>query len=267
MKEKGEEKMKKNWLYFFLSIIVFSLLALPVHAENKQEEEQFEVVSEVTKYYKTVTYHPNQKSAYSLSAKSGSISKTYEISEEEYNAAPVDANIISPYNSASVSTNYKTMTTSIATNGSYYRYKNVLLWKNIPSTRSFDIMGIGHYKTVKIKGTPVFQQEYCYTNGKCYTSGAHSYQVFAAGVGTTFSLPTGDLSSLKQTFYFDVEKNTTLTLISQEAYGDYSHAQKSISFENAKKYSVNSLGIMLDAAAKSYYDEINYTIVEWNGNW
>lgn len=42
------------------------------------------------------------------------------------------------------------MTTSILSNGNRYRYKVVLEWENMPSTRSYDVIGIGFLASVKV---------------------------------------------------------------------------------------------------------------------
>lgn len=44
-------------------------------------------------------------------------------------------------------TNYKKMTTTILKNGTKYKYQVLLNWKLLPATRSYDIIGIGHYKS------------------------------------------------------------------------------------------------------------------------
>lgn len=231
------------------TLICFILLLSVVKAEDEN------IVSENTKYYKTITYL--------VSSLNNNLSVTYEITEDEYNTANIDE----PKASSTVETTYKRMTTSITKNGNYYRYKNVLYWKNIPSTRSYDIIGIGHFSTVKVHGSTHFSQYYCLTSGSCYTTTTNYPQIFSVGAGTSFLLPTGNLSTLKQTFYFDVEKNTSLTLISQEAYGDYSHATSSISLNNSKKYSVGYGGIVLQNSIYNYYDSISETLVELNETW
>ena len=242
--------MKNIFKVISFSFICFVLLLSTVKAEDEN------IISENTKYYKTVTYLVN-------SLENNNLSITYEITEEEYN----NTNVNEPKASSTIETTYKRMTTSITKNGSYYRYKNILFWKNIPSTRSYDIIGIGHFSTVKVHGSTHFEQYYCLTSGSCYTTTTNYPQTFSVGAGTSFLLPPGSLSTLKQTFYFDVEKNTNLTLISQEAYGDYSHATSNVTLNNSKKYTVNYTGISLDGSIINSYDSINKTIVELNVTW
>ena len=213
---------------FFLLILVSVLSIIPFKV-NAQDD--FVLISEETKYYKTITYskYDSQK----LSALNNSV--TVEITEKEYNEADVNNTKSNPTVSE---TTYKRMTSYILTNGSYYRYKNVLSWKNMPAVRSYDIIGIGFLQSVKVhNNTTYFEQYYCYNGGSCYTTSTNYPQIFVSGAGTSFKLPTGDLNTLKQTFYFDVEKNTSSTIITQKAYSDYAHATSSISLANSKKYS------------------------------
>lgn len=241
--------------------LCFLFLPSLVWAET---ESDFVIVSENTKYYKTVTYRNSQ--LYSLN--NNVSSETFEISEVEYNSIQPDSLVLLSNYSGEVETTYKSMTTTISTNGSYYRYKVVLNWKNIPSTRSYDIIGIGFLGSVKVRNNLNFQQYYCVTSSGCTTSTTNYPQIFSSGAGTTFKLPTGNLYSLKQTLYFDVEKNTTSTIILQEAYGDYSHATSSISLTNAKKYSVvANVGISLNSSITSYYDTISVAKAGWSGTW
>lgn len=255
--------MKKSYLLVSI-LILLDLLFIP---NSAYAEEKFEIISEVTKYYKTITYTPSLSVNYFdlNSIKSNSV--TYEITEEEYNSVE-DNNLVIASN-GKTETTYKRMTTSILTNGSYYRYKNELTWKNMPASRSYDIIGIGFFSTVKVRSNSTnFSMSYCYTDGSCYTNTTNYPQIFSNGAGTTFKLPTGELRSLNQIFYFDVEKNTTNTLNVQEVYGDYSHATSSILLLNAIKYTVNqSLGIVLDSSVSGYYDSMNAARAVWTGTW
>lgn len=249
--------MKAVKKIMFVIALILSFIML-----TNAEEEEF---ASTTKYFKTDTYY---NSLLPNSYNTNAISTSYEITEEEYeNVDELTGNMASPNVSGSVETTYKKMTTSITKNGNYYRYKNVLLWKKFPSVRSYDIIGIGHFSTVKVHGSAHFEEYYCFTSGSCYTNIAHYTQTFNTGSGASFPLPTGSLTTLKTTFYFDVEKNTTLTIISQDAYGDYSHAITNVTLANSKKYTVNPTGISLDGSIINSYDSITSTIVTLNATW
>ena len=140
----------------------------------------------------------------------------------------------------------------------------------MPSTRSYDIIAIGFLPSVKVhNNTTYFSQYYCYSDGSgCYTTYTNYPQVFIDGAGTSFALPTGGLNQLRQTFYFDVEKNGTGTIITQNSYADYAHATSTISLANSKKYTVAGSGaIYLNTSISSYYDTMSTAIATWNGTW
>ena len=245
--------MKNKMCYLMFMFI----LIMPIVTKA----EEFKIVSEDTKYYKTITTY-NEINTCNFN---NNLSLTIEVTEEEYNNA--NESDISLLATGYTETTYKKMTTSILSNGSYYRYKNRLVWKNMPKVRSYDIIGIGFLSTVKMKNSAIFEQYYCPENSSCVTSTSHNPQTFTNGAGTTFKLPTGTLTQLEQTYYFDVTKNTSSTLNGQTAYGDYSHATSTITLTNAKKYTVGTTGIVLNSSVTDYYDSITKATATWSGTW
>ena len=256
-------------------LIAFALL-MPgfVFAKENNElpnDDEFVVVAETHKYYKTVTTIDMDQFTsigdMGNALTNGISSVTTEVTEEEYNNAREEDRIVRG-NPAVVETTYKHMISSISANGSYYRYKNVLSWKLIPSVRSYDIIAIGFLGTVKPKTYPSFVEEYCRPNGYCSTITLDTVQIFNYGAGTSFLVPSGDLSSLKQTFWFDVEKNTTNTITIQKAYGDYAHATSTVGMMDATNYTVSqSAGIVLGSSISSSYDSIPVADASWYGSW
>lgn len=209
----------------------------------------FNVMASKTKFYKTIVYNNEVM----LNNINNSNSITTEISEDEYN----NANDFYEKNNF-VETNYKKLTSSIIKSGKNYSFKAELIWKNIPKIRSYDIIGIGFGNSIRIDSDSiVFNQNYCFNNGSCYNNTSNYSKIFSNGAGTSFLIPTGDIKSLKQTFYFDVVKNTSSVINLLKASADYSHATTAISLTNSKKYTVNLNGIKLNDTIKSYYDEIN----------
>ena len=249
---------KNNLMIAFLVVMFF-----PFTTSALSSDDEFYLIDQETKYFKTIEYL-NDKNSVSLYSNSN-FSKTYEITKEEYDSA-LDNNI-SPLGTGVINTTYKEMTTSISSNGNVYRYKNILNWKKMPATRSYDIIGIGYLGSVKAKTNISFSQRSCTSLTNCTTTTSGSIQKFSTGVGVSFKLPEGNISNLTQTIYFDVEKNTTSTVVRQTAYGDYSHATSSITYDNAKKYNVSGSGIILNTSIKSYYDEIDYAKATWSGSW
>lgn len=240
-----------------ISILLISLLT-PIFV-NAQENEYIDV-SEQTKYYKTIDYIGN----YDYQTYGNNIlSNTIEITEEEYNKAD---STMKPLSSTLVETTYKKLTTTIQTNGNYYRYKASLEWKNMPKIRSYDTIAIGHYESVKIRGGVNFTQRYCISSD-CKTLTTYYEEIFSKGAAATFKVPAGDFTLLKQEIYFDVEKNVDATILTQKVAGDYAHATKTISASNARKYEINLLGIQFKSGITSYYDEINPATVNYSCNW
>lgn len=242
------------------------IAAIPTLSFAEENNLQFEVVSFEVKYFKTTTIYGNNLETINILSANLPTSYTEEISKDEYDSYSVDEEL-STNVSSYISTEYKKMTTSILSNGSYYRYKVVLDWKKMPKVRSYDIIGIGHTSKVKIKGTPVFNLKYCTDPSTCTTITSALKQSFDLGAGASFVLPAGSFTTLQATYYYDVEKNGNSTLYSQTAYGDYSHATSSVSSTQSKKYLVNNSGIVLDASISNYYDSINSATVSWTGTW
>ena len=242
--------MKKIAFVFFAFVVMLPIL---VNAEENEE-----VISETTKYYKTITFNN------SVCAVSGvcNDSITVEVSKEEYD------NYVEPETrDTTVETTYKRLNSSITQAGSYYKYRALLTWKNMPSKRSYDIIGIGFYQSVKILGNNLsFHQDYCISGGSCQTTYLNYPQVFVSGAGTSFLLPSGTLTSLSEELYFYVEKNTTATIIEQLCAADYAHATKTISLTNSKKYTVSGTGVVHNGNS-SYYDAMNSADAYWHGTW
>lgn len=159
---------------------------------------------------------------------------------------------------SNVETNSKIMMTSISENEDHYQYKVTLVWKKIPVVRSYDIIGIGFYKNLKVSSDLYFVQEYCFVDGRCSEDFVKYPQIFDLGIGVVFKLPVGDLISLKQTLYFDVEKKIDTTITVQDIYGDYAHAIKDVQLDSLFKYKIIlSLGIILDSDSVDCYDNIS----------
>lgn len=247
-------------------ILFFIILLLPFVVAA---EERGEVVAENIKYYKTVTILNN--SDVMRSSNLGEMSSiTTEISKLEYDSVPEDepATEISPYTNISVETTYKKLSITISKFGDLYLYKAVLTWKKIPSTRSYDIMGVGYNASVKPYSSIYLKQDYCTSSSSCYESTSFYSKIGDNGAGAMFYLPTGTLTSLKQTLEVEVTKtNSNATITSQLAVGDYSHATSSISYSNAKKFSVDTGGINLQSSIEDYYDSIEYASATWSGTW
>lgn len=254
--------MKK--ICFYLGLFIMMLLPFNVFA-LEEIEENFEVVSKTEKYYKTTTIDTGIKT-YTMDTDDNYISLTEEITEEEYNNASLNSML--PNSSYEyVETSYKKLTSYILVNGDKFRYQAVLDWKTIPKVRSYDTIAIGHYASVKPIGNVFFNQYYCKTDNNCTTSTSYFPQTFETGSAATFKVPVGDLTTLKQTFYFDIQKAVDATVIRQVAAGDYAHAVKSIDIFQAKNFTVSVSGISFNNSVKNSYDDIQVAEATWSGSW
>lgn len=213
--------------------------------DNKDLEG--EVVAEVTTYVKVIN------------------GKDQIVSEEEY-AAP-DISLFG-MQAGYIETGAKKMTTRIVSTNGMYRYKIDLEWKSMPKVRSYDIIGIGIENNVSIYSNVYFQQNYCYSSGSCSSSTVSSKKSTSTGGSASFKIPSStSLTSLSSYLYFDVDKKSSLTITALNAYGDYSHATKTISETNAKNYSITRAGIVLQDSIVDYYDAISYAKATWTGSW
>lgn len=251
--------MKKYIFLVFLAVIVTLFSSNVVFAYEKND---FDVVSQQEKYYRTTTiYDKNVNEKKKLNN-----SITQEITEKEYNSFNENNNLKSNI-SATIETTYKKLTTTILSNGSYFRYKAVLSWKNMPKIRSYDTIAIGHFASVKPRGGLQFSQKYCYSPNNCYTSSSYYPHTFTAGSSATFKVPSGTFTSLTQTFYFDVQKNTNSTIVTQNASGDYAHAVKNVNTTTAQNYTVSNTGIHFDSTVIDNFDDIQVARAIWTGSW
>ena len=248
----------KKWCFY---ILVAFIIWYPSYSYA------MELVGEEVKYLKTYEYitgdavSSNGNYLYSV--------QTYEITEEEYESASRDEPDMI-LGTTTINTEYKKMTTRLYANGLYYRYEVDLFWKKLPKVRSYDIIAIGHYGSVKVSSQGVyFNQEACTTSTNCTTYNTNYPQTFVSGYGTSFKLPTGSLFSLEQKLFFNATKtDPNSTVISQRAAGDYAHAVKTVTLATSKKYTVNyGSGIDVDATITSSYDTINAAVTTWSGTW
>ncbi|MDE5888627.1 MAG: hypothetical protein K2H20_01260 [Bacilli bacterium] len=257
-------KLKK---YLICSLLLFVCFIANISAKELLESSDLEeVVAETTKYYKTVTLLNN--SSVMRTANIGDIySITTEVSEEEYNSISPENNI-SPQ-AQTVETSYKKITATISKfNSNYFKYTGTLTWKNMPSTRSYDIMGLGYFGNVTLVGEVNFKQSYCTTDGVCNTSNGYYQYKGQTGSGAMFALPSGSLSSLTETIYILVEKtNKSTTVLEQELDADYSHAQKAVSYSAAKGFYIDTCGIQLNSDIYSSYDSMPEATTRWSGTW
>lgn len=206
------------------------------------------LISQTTRYYKTV--YPTYGNSY-----------TVEVTEAEYNNS--DAEILGIVNTA-----YKTIVSSIAQNGSKYRYNVSVAWKQMPSTHSYDIIGIGFNNYVYISSSVYFNFTYANSAGT-YTTSTQYYNKknTSTGGAAVYKIPDGTIKSLSANLYYDVSKNTSNTITSLSICGDYAHATSSVPVSNVSDYGIGIGGINLGTSISAYYDAtpcaMEYASVNW----
>lgn len=186
------------------------------------------------------------------------------ISKDEYEKTPVS---LFGMQAGYIETGAKKMTTRIISVNGKYRYKVDLEWKYVPKVRSYDIIGIGIESNVKIASDIYFQQNYCHSETNCSSSIVSTKKSTQTGGAASFKIPSSDIITLSSYLYFEVEKNSSLTISELNSYGDYSHATKSITESNAQKYSIKLDGIFLEDAISDHYDAIKCATAVWTGSW
>lgn len=69
--------------------------------------------------------------------------------------------------------------------------------------------------------------------------------------------------------YFDIQKLTSATILTLNAYGDYKHAQKTVSSSVSNGVSIGTGGISFDASISASitesYDSISTAQATWSG--
>lgn len=206
-------------------------------------------VAENQKYYKTI-YTGLDGQSYSV-----------EITKGEYdNQSLMDTR-------GTVTTEYKNMVTVISKQTSTFRYKVTVGWNRMPSTKSYDIIGIGFSDDVYISSPVYFNYHYCDSDENCTTSTIYyDRQKTATGGAAVYKIPTG-IVSLTAVLYYDVAKDTTDTITRLDMYGDYSHATTNVGYDEYTDYSINRYGINLSVDNASYYDAIPCAQSTWHGTW
>lgn len=129
-----------------------------------------------------------------------------EVTQEEYESANSENIYMTmDVNPDIVETTYKKLTTTISKNGSYYRLKNDLLWKQMPSVRSYDVFGIRNNTAMSpVSGSQYSRLSYTILDN-CYGTSSSSYDAYGTsssrwkrendGYGLSFKLPADTTSS------------------------------------------------------------------------
>lgn len=279
-------EVKKNnlFVYGLVSLIAFTLCAGQAKASdyinyfgiemNNQEynnllnlgfaEDEIYYMDEQTfeenKDISATLVATNEKFYKSIYTNLDGESYSVEISEEEYN----NQGLVAP--AGTVTTEYKRMVSTMSQSGSTFRYKVTLGWLNMPSVRSYDIIGIGFEDDIYISSSVYFNYSYCNASGDCTTAtDYYTKKKTSTGGSAVFKFPSS-ARSLTAVLYYDVSKDTTNTITELTMCGDYSHATTNVSYSSYSNHSITLDGIQLGSAI-SYYDAIPCAESIWGGSW
>lgn len=277
---------RKISLYLLITLITFSIYSKEIMAANYTN--YFKIImtdvqynnllnlgfSEEEIYYMDeTTFNENKDLNASLKATTSKYYKsiytdlngnpqTVEITESEYN------NTVNNQIRGFVETEYKRMDAYISQiDNTYFRYKTTTRWKNMPSVRSFDIIGLAFEgNEVYMPGIVRFQFNYCISNGTCYADGTFYNKIkYYNGGSAVYKFPTNAIS-MTAMLYYDVAKNTTNTITTQLIHGDYAHAITQVNADIYNNHTMTNAGLALGTST-GYYDAIPCVDTGWVGSW
>ena len=240
------------------------------------EEEEFiankdiegTILGEAKKYFKTTTYMRNGI-------------KTMVRKEISYEEAMEAKELLTQNPSKGPSGNYyngifddsvtTTTTRIIGINNTYMRFKVDNEWYSTPSERYYDIIGIGiESNKVQIATSILFRQNWTKadgTNGQDTTGYPKSINTGGLAI---IKLPTGSITNLESTLYFNVSKKSgvgTITLL--YAGGDYAHAISNVNPNTLINYLTASVtsGIIINGGYSTSYLEHSSAAASFVGTW
>lgn len=222
---------------------------MPETIFNENKDLEATLLAQNQKYYKTV--YPTYGNSY-----------TVEVTEDEFYNHPNNT-------LGQTVTSYETVNSSISANGNYYRYKVTQSWTDIPSTKSYDVIGIGFNGNISINGGTTFYN--LYTNSSNNTTTSYTYYNklnSSTGGTTTYKLASNFVGS-SAIYYFNVAKDSgASTITSLYMCGDYAHALSSVTGNQAGSHSIDISGIHFSNSVVNYFDEIPCATTYLGGlNW
>ncbi len=203
------------------------------------------VVSTNTTYYKTV--------------RRGLNSVTYVATEEEF----LHRNEVATF--GVVENYWRSVVTRVSQVESNYRYMVSTSWYTMPNERDYDVIAIGINDDVIRSTYPTFTRHYCDYDG-CYNTTVGAIKTAPYGAGASFKVPSGTLTGLSASLYFDVEKVSSDTLTYQEFCGEYAHGTNT-TLSDSQNYTIATGGIAFGAGAASKYVIMGCSYGTWTGTW
>lgn len=186
-------------------------------------------------------------------------SVTYVATEEEFQSR----NEVRPL--GVVENYWRSVVTKITQVDSSYRYMVSTIWNTMPNERNYDVIAIGIPSDVVRSTYPTFTRHHCDYDG-CYNSSVAAVKTARYGAGASFKIPSGTLTGIGASLYFDVTKFASGTLTYQEFCGMYAHGTNTTLTES-QDYTIASGGIGFGASAVDKYVVMGCSYGTWTGTW
>ncbi len=234
--------MKKIYI---MTIIASLFIGSVIESVNAQElyYENSNGVSFTKQEYDKISEFYWEGYQNNLSNEDFNFLKNNGLFENEINSVEIDDNVMSLFSVSEHTTTNKSLKMSTACSSNCL-VSISLNWINLPTIRSYDILGIYLENTSAINISDVTIET---NNGKSYYNYTNKS---TDGIGTSFKLPT-NVTYLKIAQTLIVEKKGNIK-------ASYQHAKKNISYANSKKYSFSKSGIggvfSFNTGIQSYYD-------------
>ena len=228
----------------------FTDLAIDQISQDVFEENKDIVVSdqsEETKYYEIQEVENSDDISSYLLEDEDSNYITTELTEDEYFKRVAEQNdeVTTFASSDTTKTSYRRLTTTVSKiNKTTARIHSKFIWDKMPATRSHDVLST----SIKAEFTPVpgsnyAQQLWAYSrpntggglhgDNASYKSSSSKWNKKAAGYGVKMNLKNNGsnyrVNQLEGYAYYNVKRDSSVIPKYVNAYGNYSHAKKSVS--------------------------------------
>lgn len=162
-----------------------------------------------------------------------------ELTEAEYNAIDVNKEINSRA-SDYIETTYKKLTLYVTGTAMSLN----CIWKYIPNTRSFDVIGIRTQNYNVVEGSQSGYQIYSLKSSSAYKYVSYSatgtnIKRFSNGFGISMNIVNDDIDYLESTIDASVTRGTGTIAI----YGSYQHTTANISLAQSRNYTLGAAGL------------------------
>lgn len=211
---------------------IYSEEFLSVMSQDKYNELMaknidFSSIQKTIKYFKT-----------DYNFVTGEVRNT-EVTEEEYNNVS-DMTIIQ--RGTYIETTYKKVALSAMSSGSSAGLILSCVWKIIPATRSFDVMGFRFEGSSVINGSQGGFQIYKLngsTSTISYAWNGTNINRFSNGFGISMNLVNSNITYLENDIEADIAKSSSYNNI----FATYQHATNDISLATSKNYTISAGGL------------------------